>query len=1020
MIKTNIYFPIKIKLFFVLLVLCFCFQEILANENLTKAIKNSNFSLISEILEREPYEVEAVDNNSRNLIQQAVYYNQPQFIPYFLEKGVKIEHSDQNGKTVLEYLVQPNLVSYFPYVLDRIENIHQKNSRLLSIGGLCVLANNLKCLELIFKKGFSPNSQEGYQLIPLLNLAYLQQFYSAVSLLLEKGANPSLQDSEGESFLHLIAKNGDVRYFNKFDSPFVDIQDRLGNTPLHLALEAKHRAFVLQILNFNPSSTLANYKGVTPFHLAAQNSNKEVLSKLFQNIIDINDFDKNGDTPLVYAVRSKNVENVRFLLERQANPNASKSNILLIASESNNLEIFSLLIDFKANPNVFTEEGKHLLVKLAEQNKKKFFDTYIEKLGIPKNLFLLHELVLLNKLPFIQTLLKYGVDIDQKNSKLETPLFEAVQSSNIEMINFLLERGANPNITNIYGETILHKAFLVRDIKLITYLLSRKVDINILDKDGNNLILKLLQSYSNSTNTSYTLEVIKLLTENGLDINFKNSSYYTALHLAIEQLNYELVNGILNLKADPNEPNKDSIYPLEAIITNYINSKMKEELNFSLIQLLLKYGANPNLKNKFGRNALSEVLANYNLRNQQKIYKVIDILLEYNVDVTQLDYEMNSALDFAKNSGDSFLISKLEKKKNKEKIRPAKEWAVVQYGTQGEDEGLALDTNKNGNHLLLGQFEKETKLFILNSRGLALFQVNAENAKGASFDGNGNIFLIGIKKFPNTKLPQCSEFYFTPYFASLDGNGSILTESLYEELADCEEMKVGNLFFSEKGFYAHFVKKENHFIYFLNSEGKKLWSKTISYPIYSTKLGFDGNLYIKGVNFQALNNKGIFLNIPLNFKFQDFIFDKKNHFFVVRNLPMSAENSLFLEKYDNKGKKLWSRFFQTDFRIDLNQIQVDAEDSVYLAGVTAGSLHNQPKLSRLDTDIFLIKLDSNGKRLWTIQFGSDGDEVIKGMQVTKDKNILVLATSYGKVQGATHQGLGDIVLFKINEEGEEF
>lgn len=1011
-----------LKLLTLVFYFLFFYTKLFSNEPLVHALKTANLNFLNEIFQRETSQLDYVDENHRNLIQQAVYYNQPNLIPFLLEKGVKLEHTDKNGKSVLEYLAEPKLFPYLQKALDYIENINQKNTRLLSIGGICVLANNQKCLDLILNRGFSPNSREGYQLVPILNLAYSLQMYSAVNLLLENGANPNLQDAEGESFLHLIAKKGDLKYLLKLNSPFVDQQNEVGDTPLHLAFYARQKNFILQLLNYNPSSTLANARGITPLHLAAQYPSKEILLKVLQNILDINDWDKEGNTPLIYAIRSQLPENVKILLEKGANPFLSKENSILVASDYSNSEIFALLLSYSSPQDIFTQDGKHLLLKLAEEDKKKFFDLYLEKIGIPKNLFLLHELVLLDKISFMQTLLKWGVNIDTKDHKQETPLFYAVQTANKKMIDYLISQGANPNLTNVYGETILHKAFLIKDIKLFGYLLSKKIDINIIDKDGNNLILKFIQSYFSPEDTSYAAEVIKLLVENGLEINQKNFSFYTALHIALEQYNYDLVNTVLSLKCDPNEPNKDGITPLEFVVKNYINSKMREELNYSLVTLLLKNGANPNLKNKSGRNLLLEVLVDYSTSNQKKIYKILDLLLEYGADPFQTDYEFRTAFELAGQTGDNELISKFTKKsKNKDRISSSKEWINLQYGTQEEDKGLALDTNKNGNHLLLGLFDQETKLFLLSSRGIALLQLNVENAKSASFDPSGSIFLIGTKKINNPKAIECSDSFVVPYFLNLDKNGAVIQEVLYYELGSCDEVGVGNLFFSERGFFAHFIKKDLNYIYFLSSDGKKLWSKTFLASSPTTKLGIDGNLYVHSNELNILlNNKGNTVTIPKKMKFLDFIFDRKNFFTIARNPAFNSENSILLEKYDPKGKKVWSRLFQTDSKMELSQIQVDLDDSIYVLGVSSGSVHNQPKTSILDRDIFLIKLDTNGKRLWTIQFGSDGDEVIQAWQITKEKQTLVLATSYGKVTGATHQGKGDITLFKFDENGEEF
>jgi ankyrin repeat protein len=89
-----------------------------------------------------------------------------------------------------------------------------------------------------------------------------------------------------------------------------------GNCPLHCARDVKSAQL---LIDYGADVEQKNDKGQTAVFSAMHDSRFDVARILFKAGININDGDKNGDTPLHYAVISLGKEEVKFLLYHGAN-----------------------------------------------------------------------------------------------------------------------------------------------------------------------------------------------------------------------------------------------------------------------------------------------------------------------------------------------------------------------------------------------------------------------------------------------------------------------------------------------------------------------------------------------------------------------------------------------------------------------------------------------------------------------------------------------------------------------------
>ena len=80
----------------------------------------------------------------------------------------------------------------------------------------------------------------------------------------------------------------------------------------------------------------------------------------------------------------------------------------------------------------------------------------------------------------------------------------------------------------------------------------------------------------------------------------------------------------------------------------------------------------------------------------------------------------------------------------------------------------------------------------------------------------------------------------------------------------------------------------------------------------------------------------------------------------------SGKRDIFLMKYNSSGTKLWSQQLGTPTYEEANGVTVDSSDNIYVTGWTRGGLDTYSG----GDDTFLVKFNSSGTKQWTRQFGA--------------------------------------------------
>lgn len=315
----------------------------------------------------------------------------------------------------------------------------------------------------------------------------------------------------------------------------------------------------------------------------------------------------------------------------------------------------------------------------------------------------------------IKWLAKQGVDFNAKNSESETALMTAVYQDKTDILRALLANGADPNIQGYMGKTALHAAVAKENPDMVAILLDKGADPNIKNQYGNApLTLNIMATEDTKTRdllaaNHFAIEIkdqtakfekqhgeIKLnkgvaQLDDGLQntnlhraldrgytelaksilrhetnlgkINLQNAQGLTALHIAAQKGNKEIVKILLDKKADLNIRDHEEKTALDYTDAREIKTLLKETKGIMKLDDGLQ---NTNLHHALnaGKPILAQAILRYetnlekiNLQNAQGLTAlhiaaqkgnkiIIKILLDKKADLSIKDHQGKTPLDY--------------------------------------------------------------------------------------------------------------------------------------------------------------------------------------------------------------------------------------------------------------------------------------------------------------------------------------------------------------------------------------
>uniref|UniRef100_A0ABD2VT94 Uncharacterized protein n=1 Tax=Trichogramma kaykai TaxID=54128 RepID=A0ABD2VT94_9HYME len=175
-----------------------------------------------------------------------------------------------------------------------------------------------------------------------MQLALKFDKWKLVKLLLRRGAEPYLDHNDGgPSCLHVICDPADDDLVEGILTICgegerlvpLDGTDKLGNTPLHLAMQHGNKRVALWLLEEGANPNVPNAKGLTPLHIICMRDSDDPelarmlieLSNSYYHPVQIEAKDKFGRRPIDFAVDNNNDKLAQFLWDRGSSSDGVES-----------------------------------------------------------------------------------------------------------------------------------------------------------------------------------------------------------------------------------------------------------------------------------------------------------------------------------------------------------------------------------------------------------------------------------------------------------------------------------------------------------------------------------------------------------------------------------------------------------------------------------------------------------------------------------------------------------------------
>ncbi|MCF6807305.1 ankyrin repeat domain-containing protein [Thiotrichales bacterium 19S9-12] len=334
-----------------------------------------------------------------------------------------------------------------------------------------------------------------------------------------------------------------------------NIQDRKGNTPLHYALmEGNNYTAKKLILEGIP--LLKNHDGITPFKIALEKANYEMIPILYKNgdmsQKDIEAISKQELTEILFdAIDARNNDLVKFLLENNKEL-FTEEDIAIQLFLSSNTDLLNFLI---SNSYTSINSLKEIIEGISNEWGYTILHVILDDEKDLDRICQIIEWMCEHKL----------LDFSKKDKEKDTLLYLAVRLSDEKIVRLLIENGYH--VGEDEKRKILAQALESDNSELISLISNHIGNISIHDVVNNRddrLLRSLIKRQSNELNSFNQnketalhiairlndLEMIKLLVQANANVDIKNADGLTVIDIAAGKGDEELVSILTKDKSD--------------------------------------------------------------------------------------------------------------------------------------------------------------------------------------------------------------------------------------------------------------------------------------------------------------------------------------------------------------------------------------------------------------------------------------------------------------------------------------
>ncbi len=479
----------------------------------------------------------------------------PDVVRLLLERGAN-PNGDGDGTPPLHWAAADGTIETIRILLDAGANVNVPDPRESGMIPLerAVVNNHQDVVELLLSRGANPNGSP--RLTPPLHFAigHLRDADMA-RILLEAGANPNVPDPEQDEALPLELAVRDK------DAEITQLLLQRGADPNMAGTMFRDPPFITAVLSQSPdlirlfiergvNPNMTNRKGLPAIHLAIIPPS---IAALRAGGADLNAKNPKGETPLTSLLKEKfqgyTKNAIAGFLEQGADPNtpnAKGETPMSLAVFLNDPAIILALLERGADPRATQGTGGHHAVFdiIAD------WETEVNSGRSYKVASVYAKIVL--------EMLGRGVDPNSRGDDNDTLLHRvAPYGAKLEVLPFiqnLIRAGVDPNAQADGGMTVLERiAYIGMPPVNVNRLIPIGFDPNFRNPDGTTLLHRIANrpfGAGHIDGRALARTIGRVVRFTGVDINIRNGSGETALHIAARRNNLQIVEILLEARAD--------------------------------------------------------------------------------------------------------------------------------------------------------------------------------------------------------------------------------------------------------------------------------------------------------------------------------------------------------------------------------------------------------------------------------------------------------------------------------------
>ncbi|MEE2742595.1 MAG: ankyrin repeat domain-containing protein [Bdellovibrionota bacterium] len=530
-----------------------------------------------------------------------------------------------------------------------------------------------------------------------------------IEKVLESDIDLNVRSSEWVTPLHWVCSRGNENFIKFFlqKGVNVNVTDKNESTPLHEVCKGPSINGVRLLVKAGANVLAKDRLQRTALHIASSNKSikLDMVKDLLANGININEIDKNVQTPLHYACEEENTNLVKLLLNAGGYVNSrGYYNItpLHVACGKNNLPLVDELIHAGAYVDLKNDWGltpldvarkssrdKRIVPFLLKEGIKcgdlspKYFSQRLTKIKeyIDNNDFdalegefrliswneeyegeaiLFAILKLVKTRPDLIALMKkWGADLDvKKKFTKNTPLHLALDES-IDMVKELVKGGADVNASGLKEQGPLHYACSKNDFEAAKVFIDAGADV-----DQRSYFLDSTPLVELCRRDKADERIISYLIGKGANVNAKGKEGMTSLHQVAKRGDWQIAKVLINSGADYHWQDDEGQTPLHVVE------------NVKTAQLLLQKGADKESCDRDGRTPLHKACESENIN-------LVQFLIREGAKINVEDEHGETPLDIARKAKNEELQEILERAGGKGK-------KVVQKGFAGKGHYISI------------------------------------------------------------------------------------------------------------------------------------------------------------------------------------------------------------------------------------------------------------------------------------------------------------------------------------------